>query len=129
MFEVLVLLEHRSFVDVIVGGNAMVVCILGELSNVERVVSADVHVEKHHVPVQVLLLQQMLEVLANGHDRLWQTRLLVPGIYSEVKDRRACVAQPVSYVGAQQSAICSDVDPESFLRGVINHFVSKLRTQ
>ena len=33
---VLILLEHGRFVDVIVGSDAVVVCILGEFSNIQR---------------------------------------------------------------------------------------------
>ena len=36
---------HGSFVDVIVGSNAVVVCILGKGPNIFGVVSADVHVD------------------------------------------------------------------------------------
>ena len=114
MFEVLVLLEHRSFVDVIVGSNAVVMGILGELSNIQRIVPADVHVEEHHVAVCVLLLQQMLQVLAHGYDGFRQARLLVPGIDGEVKDGGSSVSQTVGNIRPQESAVGTDVDPESF---------------
>ena len=100
MFEVLVLLEHGSFIDVIVGCNAAVVRILGKLSNILRIVPTDVQVEKNHVAVHVLLLQQVLQVLAHGYDGFRQAWLLVPRIDGEVKDRRACISQTVSHIGA-----------------------------
>jgi hypothetical protein len=42
MLEVFVLLDHGSFVDVIIRRNAVVVGILGELSNIYRVVPAEI---------------------------------------------------------------------------------------
>ena len=60
MFEVVVLFEHRSFIDVIVGGHPMVVSVFGQLSDIFRVVAADVDVEKDQVAVDVLLAQDVL---------------------------------------------------------------------
>jgi hypothetical protein len=87
---VLVLHEHGCFVDVIVGRNAVVVCILGELPNIQRIVPADVHIEKNHVAVDVLLLQQVLQVLAYGYDGLRQARPFVPISTSMRKLRSGC---------------------------------------
>ena len=101
MFEVLILLKHGSFIDVVVGSNPMVVRIVGEDSDVFRVVTTNVHVEEHHISVHVLLLQQMLQVFADRYDGFWQARLLVPGIDGEVKDGRAGVPQTVGNIGAQ----------------------------
>jgi hypothetical protein len=46
MLEVVVLLEHGGFVDVIVRGNPMLAGVLGNLADVFGVVPADVDVEE-----------------------------------------------------------------------------------
>src|SRR5215469_11576817 len=100
MLEVLVLLEHWSFVNVIVSRNAMLACVLGQLTNILSIVATDIHVEEHHVTVHILLSQQMFEMLAYRHNRLWQTRLFIPGIDCEIKHCNACISQTVGNLGA-----------------------------
>ena len=46
MLEVVVLFEHRGFVDVVIGGHAMIVSIFREFSNVLCVIAADIDVEE-----------------------------------------------------------------------------------
>ncbi len=74
MLEVLILLEHRRFIDVIVGRYVVIVRIVGQLPHVLEVIAADIHIEKDHVPVDVLLPQNMFQVLFRGNERLWQAR-------------------------------------------------------
>jgi hypothetical protein len=93
MFEMLVLLEHGRLIDVVVRCNAMIVGILGELLNIQRIVPADVHVEKHHVAVHVLFFKQVLRVLTD-----------LPA-----SPKRSATS------GRKKPPIGTDVDPEPFL--------------
>ncbi len=49
MLEMIVLFEHRRFIDVVIGGHAVVVRVFRELPDVSRVVAADIHAEKNEV--------------------------------------------------------------------------------
>ena len=58
----MVLLGHRRLVDVIVGGDAVVVRNLGQLLHIVHVVMADVDIEHHRVAVVMLPLDQVVKV-------------------------------------------------------------------
>ena len=105
MLEMLILLQHGSFIDVVVGGHAVSARVLGELAYVFQVVAADVDIEKHHVAVDVLLAQHMLEVFLRRHQGLGQARLEVPGIHGKIKYRHPGIAQPVRHLRPQQSSV------------------------
>ena len=78
MLEVVVLFEHRSFIDVIVGGDTMVVSVFGELSDIFQVIAADVDVEKDQVAVHVLLPQDVFQIFLCGNKCFGQARLQIP---------------------------------------------------
>ena len=63
----IVLFEHWSFVDVVVGGNAVVVRVFGQFSDIFHVVAANVDVEKHEVAIDVLFSQDVFQVLVRGN--------------------------------------------------------------
>jgi hypothetical protein len=59
VLEVVVLFEHGSFVDVVVGSDAMVVGVFSQLSDILDIVTANIDVEKHQVAIDVLLAQDV----------------------------------------------------------------------
>ena len=74
VLEVLILLKQRRFIDVVVGGDAVVVGDLGQLPHVVEIVAADIDVEEDGVAVSVLLADQVVELLANRRQRFGQAR-------------------------------------------------------
>src|SRR5690349_11923669 len=129
MLKVLVLLKHRRFVDVIVGRDTMIARVFGKPAYIVGVIATNVDVEKHHVAVDILFSQQMFEMLADRHDRLGQTRLLVPCIDGKIEDRGSRISETVSDIGPEQTRIGSDVNPEPLLCCVVDNLVRKLRAQ
>ncbi len=101
VLEVVVLFEHRCFVDVVVGGNAVVVSVFGELSDVLQVVAADIDVEKHQVAIDVLLPQDVFQILLRGNKCFGQAGLQIPRVQSEVDDSYASIAQAVCEIRLQ----------------------------
>lgn len=71
----------------------------------------------------MLLAHQVLEIPADGHERLGQAGLLIPGVEGEVIDGDAGIVQTVGEFGPKQAAVGSDV-----LRRVVDDFVRKVRT-
>ena len=86
MPEVLVLLDHGRFVDVVIGGDAILVREFGDLAHVFEIVAADIQIEENHVAVDVLLAQQVLEILPRGLDGLGQAGLQIPGVQREIEN-------------------------------------------
>jgi len=129
VFEVLVLLEHRRFVDVIVRRQAIGVGIFGQQADVFQIVATDVDVKKHHVTVHILLAHHVFEVSLRRNERLGQARLLIPRIQCKVDYCDSRIAEPIRNFRAKQPAIRSNVDPETFLGRVVNNFVRYVRTQ
>jgi hypothetical protein len=91
----LVLFEHRRLIDVIIGRQPMVACVLGKEPDVLQIIPANVHIEEDHVAVHILLPRQVLEVATHRRQRFGKARLLLPGIQREIEDRRAGIRKPV----------------------------------
>src|SRR5579864_8550556 len=64
MFEMLILLQHWSLVDMVVGSYVVFTRVLGDLPHVLGIVPANVDVKENHVAIHVLLLHQIFDVLA-----------------------------------------------------------------
>src|SRR5579864_7447418 len=129
VLKVVILFEHWSLIDVVVGSNPMLVGVFGELSDILHIVAADVDVEKDEVSVYVLLPQNVLEILLRGNEGFGQAWLEIPRVQRKIEYRYAGVAKAVCNVGAEQTPVRGDVDPEAFLRRVINDFMNEFRPQ
>jgi len=123
--EVVVLLEHRGFIDVVVGGDTMLTGIFGQPPDVLHVVAANVDVEKDEIAVDALLAQDVFQVLLGGNQCLRQARLQIPRVQREVEHGYARVAETVCEIGAQQTPIGRDVNPEPFFRRVVDDLATK----
>ena len=124
-----VLLEHRRFVDVVVGGDPVVVGDFGELLDIVHIVPADVHVEENGRAVLVLLPQKMIEIRAHRREGFRQARLFVDAIHGEIDRGDARIEQPVRHFRPKQPGIGGEIDPEALLRRVVGNLVNQLRTQ
>ncbi len=93
------LVHHRRLVDVVIGGNAVIVCYLRQLSNITSMLlkTADVDIEENRIAVLVLFLDQIVEIRANRYQCLRQTRFFVDGVSSEVEGGNSGVSEPVVY--------------------------------
>src|SRR5215468_9754622 len=78
------LLSHGRFADVIVRGYSMLVGDLGKFTHVLHVVTADVDVEKDHVAIPVLLLEQVIKIRSYGNQRLGKARLDIDGVDRQI---------------------------------------------
>ena len=75
VLEMLILLDEWRLIDVIIGGDAILVCDLGKLPNVVKIVAADIDVEENRVAVSVLLPNQVIKLLSDRSKGLGQTFL------------------------------------------------------
>src|SRR5262249_45817898 len=89
----------------------------------------DVDIQEYGVPVAVLLLDQILEVAANGAQRFWQTRLLVDHVSGKIECGHARVREAIDDVWLQQTTVRGDVDPESLPSGVVHQLVDEFRPE
>ena len=75
MLEMIVLFEHRCFINVIVSGNPMIVRVLRQLAYIFEVISTDVDIEKDEVSIHVLFAEELFQVFPGWHKRFRETRL------------------------------------------------------
>src|SRR5262249_5624009 len=127
MLEMIVLLQHRSFIEVIVRGQPVLAGVLRQHANIFHVIAADIHVEEDHRTIYILLPDQILEVLASRYQGFGKPWFLVPGIQSEIEYRCTRVAEAVGNFRTQQASVCADIYPESLLRRVVDNFMRDLR--
>jgi hypothetical protein len=71
----------------------------------------------------------VVEILLSGNKCFGQTGLQIPRIQREVENRYAGIAKAVGEIRLQQTTIGSDVNPEAFLRRVLDNFVNELWAQ
>ena len=113
----------------VVGGHAVVVGVVCDLAHVPGIIAADVDIEEDHVPVDVLLPHEIVELLARGRDGFRQARLLLPSVQREVDYADARISQTVGNIGAEQTPVGADVNPKPFFRCVIDDLVRKVGPQ
>src|ERR1035441_2990949 len=89
----------------------------------------DVDVEKDTVAVLVLLFDQIIEIRADWNHRLRQSGLNVPGIHCEVESGDTGVSQLVDYLRPHQPSVGRQIDPEVFLRRVVDDLVGEVGAQ
>jgi hypothetical protein len=87
VLEMVILLQHGSLIDVVVGGHVTVVRILCQHPDIFEIVAADVDVEKDYILVDIVFAQDVFQVLAGRYERLGKARLRIPGIQGEVEGR------------------------------------------
>ena len=95
----LVLLDHRRFVDVIVGRNAVNAGIFGQRADVLGIVPAYIHVEEDHIAEHVLFLQPVLQVFAYRCDSLRKAGFFIPGVSGQIEGRSASIPQAIATSG------------------------------
>ena len=127
MLEVLVLFEHRRFIDVIVGRNSVIVRVFGQPFHIFQIVAADVDVEKNQVVINILLAQNVFEILLRRNECFRQAGLEIPRVLGKVEHRNSGIAEAVCEFRPQQSPIGRDIYPKSFFCSVINDLVNEVR--
>jgi len=92
----------------------MIVCVFGELPDIFRVVTADIHIEKDQVAVHILLAQNVFQILLRWDHALGRLGLRSQESMAKLKTETPAVTKPIRHLGPKQPAICGDVNPKAF---------------
>ena len=106
VLEVFVLLQQRRLIDLVIGGDSAIMGYLGQLPHIIQVVTADVDVQKHWIPVSILFTNQVVKLFPDRCQRLRQPLFDIYRIYANIESGNPCVGKFCRLRWSEDISIC-----------------------